>query len=211
MKVSKVIILLSSVSLMGVFAPISEVKAEEPSVVVQDTYGDQYEVVEVTKEQVISSYADLHGISFDEASNILFPVTSKVRKARSVNLENETSYVMLRAAAQYTTRTQNIPNGAGQVYFYCQVSTSGGFRGIQQIIYGGYNAGNLVYNGQLQYHLADPNRIHYTLNGGLYSNTTYTVSGGGSVGIGGTGSMTVSVSATSSYVRNLYYHGDIGY
>lgn len=109
------------------------------------------------------------------------------------------------------TRTQNLPNGAGQVYFYCQVSTGGSFRGIHRIIYAGYNSGNLVFNGQFQYHLSDPNRIHYTLSGGLYSNVAYTVTGGGSIGIGEYGSANISISGTSNFVRGLYHHGDVGY
>ena len=209
MKISKIFVLLSSISLIGFLSPVSEVKADEPNIAVQEAYSDQFEVIDVTKEQIISDYAKVYNVSFEEASNVLFPPIPATRSARSTNSE-ETSYVMLRAT-QYTTRTQNIPDNAGQVYFYCQVSTSGGFRGIQKIIYAGYNSGNLVFNGQFQYYLPDPNKIPYTLNGGLYSNTTFSVTGGGSVELGGGASMNVSVTGTSNYVKNLYYHGDIGY
>ncbi|HFU3799417.1 TPA: hypothetical protein ACGO0I_000427 [Streptococcus suis] len=206
MKVKNLIVLLSSVALLGVTSPVHQVFANEATVATQEVGINEFEVIEVSKEHIITEYATENNISIEEATMILFP---RKRMARSV--EDETSYVIFRAAAQYTTRTQNLPNGAGQVYFYCQVSTSGGFRGIHRIIYAGYNAGNLVFNGNFQYHLADPNRIHYTLSGGLYSNTTYTVTGNVGAGVGGVVNANVSVSSTSSFVKSLYYHGDVGY
>lgn len=179
----------------------------------QDIFTNSVEAVEVSKEQIISEYVKTNDISYAEASNLLFPPKTN-RNTLFRNFQNDDekiSYVMFRSAAQYTTRTQNIPGNAGQVYFYREVSTSGWFRGIKRIIYAGYNSGNYVFNGSFQYHLADPNIIHYTLNGGLYSNTTTTVSTGGGVGLGEAASVNISVSSTSNYVRNLYYHGSIGY
>lgn len=213
MKTKNIIVLMSSISLLGLLYPISEVRASEENITVQATYSNEYEVIEVSKEQIITDYSQLHNVSYDEAANILFPVAPKTNgvQFRSVPDKENISYVMLRAATQYTTLTQNIPNAGGQVYFYCEVSTSGWFRGIKRIIYAGYNAGSNVFNGQFQYHLSDPNRIHYTLNGGLYSNTTYTVSGGGSIGVGETANMNVSISATSNFIQGLYHHGDLRY
>ena len=72
----------------------------------------------------------------------------------------------------------------------------------------GYNPGNLVFSGNFQYHLENAGKIHYTISGGLYSNTTTTNSVGSDVGIGGVGSVNVSVSSTSSFVRNILYHGN---
>lgn len=208
---TKAIIFLSFVSLIAASAQISETKAETTKLVVHNTDDKQTEAIKIKKEHLLSDDADGHNSRFEEASHTLSPITSKTRKALNSNPENETASAMLSTDAQYMIKTQNLPNGAGQVYFYCQVSTSGWFRGIQKIIDVGYKSGRLVFKGQLQYHLADPNRIHYTLNGELYSNTTYTVTGGESAGIGNAGNMTVSVSETSNYVSNLLHHEDIRY
>lgn len=208
---TKAFIFLSVVSLIAAFTPISETKAETTKLVVHNTDNKHVEAIEVTKKLLISDDVNWPNSRFEGASHNLSPVTSKTRKAHSRHLENETASTMLITDGQYMIRTQNLPHGAGQVYFYCQISTSGWFRGIQKIIYVGYKSGRSVFNGQLQYHLADPNRIHYTLNGELYSNTTDTVAEGESVGIGDAGDMTVSVSETSNYVSNLLHHEDIGY
>lgn len=171
---------------------------------------DRAEIIEVSKEQIISNYSELNGINFEEASTILFP-DAPMTTFRSAFSNDDTTYVMLKAAFQDKTLIGYVPESAGQVYFYCEVSTSGWFRGIQRIIYAGYHSGDLVFSGNFQYHLADPNRIHYTLSGGLYSNTTTTTSSGGSVGLGEVGSIEVTVSSTTSYVKKLYYHGDVRY
>lgn len=214
MKMKATIALLSSLTLLGVIAPVSEVKANDIQTSVQTIDTNEFEAVEVSKEYIISEYAELNNITAEEAANILFPKTADTGTAfRSVATEEEqeVSYVMFRAAAQHNMFTQNIPDNAGQVYFFCEVSYSGGFRGIHRIIYAGYNAGNLVFNGQFQYHLSDPNIINYTLNGGLYYNTTVTVSGAGSVGLGEVANAEVSVSSTSNFARNLYHHGNVRY
>ena len=129
---------------------------------------------------------------------------------RSVNTAgvDSVSYVRLASSFQDDTLYDSVPGDAGKVYFYCEVSKSGWFRGIKRIIYAGYNAGDLVFSGNFQYALPDANRIHYTLSGGLYSTTTTTVSTGGSIGIGEAGSVNIQVSQTSNYKRSLYYHGD---
>ncbi|WP_449455321.1 hypothetical protein [Streptococcus suis] len=206
MKIKNLLVLLSSVALVGIATPVHQVLANEVEVESQEVSINNFEVIEVSKEHIITEYARLNNISFEGATTVLFP-----RKRMTRSVEEETSYVMFRAAAQYTTRTQNLPNGAGQVYFYCQVSTSGGFRGIQRIIYAGYNAGNLAFAGNFYYHLADPNRIDYTLDGGLYSHTTTTISNNVGAEIGGAVNASMSVSSTTSFVKGLYYHGSVRY
>lgn len=161
---------------------------------------------EVSKNDIISDYVKNTGVSHEEASRLLFP-SSRMRAVNTAGVESA-SYVRLASSFQDDTLYGYVPGVAGQVYFYCEVSKSGWFRGIKRIIYAGYNAGNLVFSGNFQYALPDANRIHYTLSGGLYSNTTTTVSAGGSVGIGQTGSVNIQVSSTTNYVRSLYYHGD---
>ncbi|MDG3145721.1 hypothetical protein MKL27_02250 [Streptococcus suis] len=85
MKISKIVVLLSSISLIGFLSPVSEVKADEPNIAVQEAYSDQFEVIDVTKEQIISDYAKVYNVSFEEASNVLFPPIPATRSARSTN------------------------------------------------------------------------------------------------------------------------------
>ena len=47
MKISKIVVLLSSISLIGFLSPVSEVKADEPNIAVQEAYSDQFEVIDV--------------------------------------------------------------------------------------------------------------------------------------------------------------------
>lgn len=161
---------------------------------------------EVSKNDIISDYIKNTGVSYEEASRLLFP-SSRMRSVNTAGVDS-VSYVRLASSFQDDTLYAYVPEDAGQVYFYCEVSKSGWFRGIKRIIYAGYNAGDLVFSGNFQYALPDANRIHYTLSGGLYSTTTTTVSTGGSIGIGETGSVNIQLSRTSSYKRSLYYHGD---
>lgn len=161
---------------------------------------------EVSKNDIINDYIKNTGVSYEEASWLLFP-SSRMRSVNTAGVDS-VSYVRLASSFQDDTLYAYVPGDAGQVYFYCEVSKSGWFRGIKRIIYAGYNAGDLVFSGNFQYALPDANRIHYTLSGGLYSTTTTTVSTGGSIGIGEAGSVNIQVSQTSNYKRSLYYHGD---
>lgn len=190
------------------FASVSNnVSAAEEVNNVLDLNSEKVEAVDVTKEEIISNYSKATNLTNLEAAAILFPEDSFV-SFKSVAPKN---YVMLRAAIQDHTFNQALPYGAGVVYFYCQVSTSGGFRGIQRIIYGGYNAGVRAFSGNFQYFLPDPNRIHYTVSGQLYSNTSVTSSVGGSIGIGEVASINVGVSSTTRPAGSIVYHGDIRY
>ena len=161
---------------------------------------------EVSKNDIINDYVKNTGVSFEEASRLLFP-SSRMRSVNTAGVDS-VSYVRLASSFQDDTLYGYVPGYAGKVYFYCEVSKSGWFRGIKRIIYAGYYAGDSVFSGNFQYALPNANRIHYTLSGGLYSNTQTTVSTGGSIGIGQTGSVNIQISRTSSYKRSLYYHGD---
>ena len=213
MKFKKSIILLLLVPLLSTTVPAYEVRADDTDVVAQANNSNQFEVIDVSKEQIISHYAALNKVTLEEAEAHLFPTATY--SFRSAQNDDEASYVMFRStdgsSIRDVTLTRDVPGRVGQVYFYCQVERSGWFRRIIRVIYAGYNSGNFVFNGQFQYHLADPNRIHYTLSGGLYSNTTYTVSGGGSIGLDEIANLDISVSGTSSYIKNLLYHGGVTY
>lgn len=114
----------------------------------------------------------------------------------------------MRTAAQYSTLHGVILDNAGTVYFYCEVTTGGNFRGIKRVVYGGYNSGKYAFAGNFQYHLETPNKIHYTLSSALHSHTTSTVSVGGFIGLGQSKSINMGLSGSSSFVRNILYHGN---
>ena len=160
--------------------------------------------IKVSKNDIINDYIKNTGVSYEEASHLLFP-SSRMRSVNTTGVDS-VSYVRLANSFQDDTVSDYVPGNAGKVYFYCEVSKSGWLRGIKKIIYAGYYAGNLVFSGNFQYALPDANRIHYTLSGGLYSNAQTTVSTGGSIGIGQTGSVNIQICRTTNYVRSLYCH-----
>ena len=122
-----------------------------------ETTVKNFDVVTVTKDEILANYVSNTGVSFAEAERTLFPNKS-TSQARNAQLNEETSYVVLRGATyQDDTLISYIPNNAGHVYFYCEVSKSGWFRGIKRIVYAGYYSGSLIFQGNFQYALPDAN------------------------------------------------------
>lgn len=168
---------------------------------------NESQITYINKSDVINSYVAETGVSYETAKNMLFP--NEHGTSLYMAGDKDVRYVRLMASGfSYSTLNSYLPGDAGLVYFYCEVSVSGQFRGIRRIVYAGYNPGNLVFSGNFQYHLENAGKIHYTISGGLYSNTTTTNSVGSGVGIGGVGSVNVSVSSTSNFVRSILYHGN---
>lgn len=162
-----------------------------------DLNSEEIVVSEVmTREETIQSISEEFNISKEQVEQNIFK-----DKERIHGTENSANYILVRAFQDF--QINNSVEG-GTAYFYCEISASGGFRAIKEIIYAGFNHPQYQYSGTLQYGLPDPNRIHYTLNGNLYNHTTTSVSGGGSVGLFGTGSLNYNVSSTSSYIRNVF-------
>ncbi|GAX47408.1 hypothetical protein [Pseudolactococcus reticulitermitis] len=159
----------------------------------------------LTKEELTLELSSNSSITKKEAEDILFPHSMSTRLKRQTEEDN---YAVVSFSWQDRTLYDNFGDGR-QVYFYCRTSESGGFRGIEQIVYAGFNAGDKSFVGTLQYALPDPNRIHYTLNGDLHHNGTITVSGGGSVGVGGSGILNMSISGSSSFYQHLFRNVDV--
>ena len=109
---------------------------------------------EVSKNDIINDYIKNTGVSYEEASHLLFP-SSRMRSVNTTGVDS-VSYVRLASSFQDDTVSDYVPGNAGKVYFYCEVSKSGWFRGIKRIIYAGYYAGNLVFSGNFQYALQMP-------------------------------------------------------
>ena len=86
-----------------------------------------FDVVTVTKDEILANYVSNTGVSFAELNVLYSPIEHF--QARNAQLNEETSYVVLHGATyQDDTLISYIPNNAGHVYFYCEVSKSGWFR-----------------------------------------------------------------------------------
>lgn len=183
----------------------SEVPKVEIATEELDLNSDQVTISEnMTREEVIQSISNEFGISKEQAEQSISSNSSQMR--RQVADEN---FVLLRAAWQ--DRQINNSVEGGTAYFYCRTTESGGFRAIKEIIYAGFNHPKYGFSGTLQYGLPDPNRIHYTLNGALYSHATTSISGGGSVGVNGVGTVNLSATVTSNFIKNVFVTKDVSF
>ena len=186
--------MLTLLMILGIGFISSQVLADE--LVVSD---ETTEIV--SRNDIIQAYSDNTGVDLIQAEKDLFPTKSRTRR-------EAVSYVRMSSSTQYTTLNSIPPHNAGNVYFYCEVSVGGNFRGIKRIVYAGYNSGQYAFQGNFQYNLENPNKIHYTLSGSLHSHTTSSGSVGASVGVGQSGSLNISLSRSGSFVKNILYHGD---
>lgn len=164
------------------------------------------EIKELSKDELIIEFAKNSNMTKEEAEKMLFPATT-VRQ-RSIQAE-ESRFAVVRASFQ--DRIINDSVDGGTVYFYCETSESGWFRGIKRIIYAGYNHPRLGFKGTLQYALPDANRIHFTLNGSLHHHATTSISGGGSIGVGGLSSFEIGMSISGNFAKNVFVNKNISF
>ncbi|SLM87032.1 hypothetical protein [Vagococcus fluvialis] len=199
-------------SLLGVLAvgPFASLNASASEVAKSeivtneiDLNSDEVSISEnMTKDEMLQSIFDELGVSKEQAEQNIFKGSQ--RMLRQVNEEN---FVLVRATWQ--DRQINNSVEGGTAYFYCRTTESGGFRAIKEIIYAGFNHPKYGFSGTLQYGLPDANRIHYTLNGALYNHATTSISGGGSVGVTGVGSINLSSTVTTNFVKNVFVTRDV--
>lgn len=159
----------------------------------------------VSQDDIIQDYVKNTGVSYEVAQMTLFPEMSS-----RTSVTTSQTFVKVNAevrSSSYPTLYGYVPLNGTHVYFYCETSESGWFRGVKRILYAGYYSGHLAFKGNFQYHLQSSDRIRYTLNGHLYSYTTSTTSAGGQIGIGQYANLNMSVASTSNYYGPLYYHG----
>lgn len=194
-------LLLGLTSLVGMG---QSVNAEE-TIDMNETDGIT-EVTEVSREELIIEFAKNSNVTEAEAETMLFPDSTLSRFNASIE-DEDSNYAIL----AFQDRTISDAVEGGTVYFYCETSESGWFRAIKNIIYAGYNHPGLGFKGTLQYGLPDPNRIHFTLNGTLHYRATTSVSGGGSIGVGGVSSINIGGSVASDFARNVFVNKDISF
>lgn len=163
------------------------------------------EIKEVSKEQLILELSKNSNITKEAARTALFPTNNRLK--RSLTDEESSTFAVI--SVRLNDRTIENSVEGGTAYFYCSTDESGWFRAIKNIIYAGYNHPSLGFNGTLQYHLPDPNRIHYTLNGNFYYHATTSVQGGASIGVGGSATLNIGGSVTSNFAKSVLVHRDI--
>lgn len=159
---------------------------------------------EMTKAEMIQSISNELGITKDQAEQTISNDNERVKRQT-----NDERFVLVRAAWQDHQINNSVEGGTA--YFYCKITASGGFRAIKEIVYAGFNHPKYGFSGTLQYGLPDPNRIHYTLNGALYNHATTSVTGGGSVGVNGVGSVNLSSTVTTNFVKNVFVTKDVSF
>lgn len=160
---------------------------------------NEAEVSEVlTYDELIEAYAYNEGVSLEVAKEKLFPTNNGLLPFSVTAATYRTISDTLNVTANYKPK----------INFYCQTSEGGGHGGIVSILNANlnrvYNGKTYQYRGTIYYNLEDPNRIYYTMDGDWYQNGTTTVSGGGTVGVGGAASLSFSVSNSSNYYSGFY-------
>ena len=170
-----------------------------------DLNSDQVTISDyMTKDEMLQSISTEFGVSIEQAEQNIFKNSARVKRQTT-----DEKFVLVRAAWQ--DRQINNSVEGGTAYFYCRTTESGWFRAIKEIIYAGFNHPKYGFSGTLQYGLPDPNRIHYTLNGALYSHATTSISGGGSVGVNGVGTVNLSATVTSNFIKNVFVTKDVSF
>ena len=72
----------------------------------------------MSKNDIINDYIKNTGVSYEEASRLLFP-SSRMRSVNTAGVDS-VSYVRLASSFQDDTLYAYVPGDAGQVYFYCE-------------------------------------------------------------------------------------------
>lgn len=183
-----------------IFILDSQASVEAASIDLNSTGNSEVVISEpMSAEELIQSYVNNHGVTYKEAKEALFPF-------QELNNRGGISPY----ATYYRTLTGNLPDNSGFVYFYCQTDeAAASFRGINKVLNAGYSSGRYIYGGTFYYHLADPNKINYILNGHLYKTGSTTVTGAGGLNMGQYANANISISTTSNYLKPLYVNNSV--
>lgn len=118
----------------------------------------------------------------------------------------------------YTTRYVEIPikdNYTVRIAFYLTIDSAYGAYAIHKVnrvsLDRGYAGGSKEFDGSLYYNLENRTTIYYELNGDFYNYGTTTTSGGGSIGVGDTGSLKFSISHSSKHFQYVFKTGRLKY
>lgn len=163
----------------------------------------------MSAEELISEYMANEEVEYDVAKKALFPNgKNELLKKNKDNNSIENNEIV-----PFVNRHRTIEKSVspyGKAYFYCATSESPpNFRGIVKVLNAGYNTGSKIYSGTLFYNLVNGNRIDFILNGHLYNKGTFGTSGGGSIGIGQSATLSFNVSYSSSYFKPVYVNSRV--
>lgn len=64
-----------------------------------------------------------------------------------------------------------------------------------------------VFGGNIFYRLESGRSFYYGVNGDVYRTGTLTISGGGQIGIGESGNVTLSLSYSNNFIKNVHFDG----
>lgn len=163
----------------------------------------------MSAEELISEYMENEEVDYGTARKALFPNNEDKLFEKNKNSNIATSHEIVPFVNRYRTLEKSV-SPHGKVYFYCATSESPpSFRGIIQVLNAGYNTGTKVYSGTLYYNLVHGNRIDFILNGHLYNSGTFGTSGGGSIKIGQSATLSFNVSYSTSYYAPVYVNSRV--
>ena len=176
----------------------------------------------LTFDELVAEMANDQNISLSEAEKLLNEDSDNNRnnllQQNSSSPFSSNSLMDTRALPEYATITKQIRVTATykpSLKFYCQVSTSGSFHGIQKIkkfymnrVHAGVTK---RYAGKFYVNLEDPNRIHYILDGDFYNNGTVSGEMGGEVGLKKSSTLQIKVSGASDHYAGVGQEGNVRY
>ncbi|MBF0713536.1 hypothetical protein HZY83_02395 [Gemella sp. GH3] len=143
-------------------------------------------VKDLSREELIASFAKDRNISNYEAEKELF--------------KNNISF---RKAYYYREYLRNIGHST-YIKLYCQGDGWDNYFSVDKILNVSVIPNNKVFVGSVYYNLENNYTVYYEVNGNLYNNATISISGGGSVGVGSAGSLNISASYTTNHYAQLY-------
>lgn len=161
----------------------------------------------LTYDQMIDSLKN-DGLSFIEINKIM-----KESSARSE--EERPNYIYY--------RSHKVPLNVTSTYkpslnFYMEVDAAHGAYYAKKLLNvsmnRSYNGISKQFAGTIYYYRQDKITFYYLVNGDFYNYGSTTFTGGGSIGIGGRGTLTGSVSTTKNhykyaYIENTFTYGNV--
>ncbi|GIO56895.1 hypothetical protein [Paenibacillus cineris] len=158
----------------------------------------------LTFDEMAQKISDDFNISIDEATKLL--------SQNSVKTLNATT-------ASYRTITSSLDkmNNAYQpsMEFYCQTTEGGGYIAIEKIITWDLNRndisgnGSKKFEGNIKTYLENGQSIHWILNGDFYNYGDGTLNVGGSIKLGETGTLTLTLTVKTGHYAYSYNSKDI--
>lgn len=203
-----VLLLFNSFTLFGYL--IERYSPEKRSGIVSEIKKDRYEPSLgklMNQTEIIQDLSMKENISYREAELKLFPTIGNLEEESEI-LGSEKQFRIISETPKEKEDVSNDLNDLGKLYFYTLTTSGQNFRAIKQILYVIYIPNDGVFSGILHYCLTDSNRVHYTLNGALFDNDTFTISGVGKAKLYKATFLNYAVPPESSYNKPVFIDKD---